>query len=159
MIVLLRIDDRLIHGQVVMGWMKRFSIDHIVAVDDEIVEGSMQAKLIKMATPVGSTSDVVTSSTAISLLQGDKLKKKRVFIVAKGAKELLELVEAGIEMPDSVNVGNVRQKDGRTIVPYILINDEDLDNWKKLAEKMEMKAQLTPDQGTYDLNEAFQKLK
>ncbi|MBR4471533.1 MAG: PTS sugar transporter subunit IIB [Erysipelotrichaceae bacterium] len=159
MIVLLRIDDRLIHGQVVMGWVKRYSIDHIVAVDDEIKADSFQAKLLKMATPVGCGSDIVTAKQAVELFATGKLDKKRVFIVAKGAKELLELIDAGVEMPEKVNAGNVRQKDGKTVVPYILIRDEDLDNWRRLAQLKELSAQLTPDQIVYDLKDALAKVK
>ena len=159
MIALVRIDDRLIHGQVVVGWTKRFSIDHILAVDDEVANNAFQAKLMKMATPVGCTSDILTIEKAIEALSSEKLARKRVFIVAKGAKELLALMDAGIALPENINVGNVRQKDGKTVVSYILISEDDLPNWYALSDKVRLTAQLTPDQTSYDLNDALNKIR
>lgn len=159
MIALVRIDDRLIHGQVVLGWVKRYSIDHIIAVDDEVANNPLQAKLMKMATPVGCTSDVVTVEKAVELLGSEKLAKKKVFIVAKGASELLALAKAGIAIPESINVGNVRQKDGKTVVSYILISEDNLPDWFELADKCKLTAQLTPDQTSYNLNDALQKIR
>ncbi|MBR4421499.1 MAG: PTS sugar transporter subunit IIB [Erysipelotrichaceae bacterium] len=159
MIALVRIDDRLIHGQVVLGWTKRFSIDHIMAIDDEVANNPIQAKLMKLATPVGCSSDVLTVAQAIEALQSEKLAKKKVFIVSKGAKELLALQDAGIELPETVNVGNVRQKDGKTVISYILINENDLENWFALSDHVKLNAQLTPDQTSYDLNDALNKMR
>ena len=159
MIALVRVDDRLIHGQVVLGWVKRHSIDHILAVDDEVTNNPIQAKLMKMATPVGCTSDVVTVEKAIEILNSEKYAKKKVFIVAKGAGELLALAKAGITLPESINVGNVRQKDGKTVVSYILISEENLPDWFELSDHYKLTAQLTPDQTSYNLNDALQKIR
>jgi mannose/fructose/N-acetylgalactosamine-specific phosphotransferase system component IIB len=158
MIVLVRIDDRLIHGQVVMGWVKRYSIDHIMAIDDVTAANPIQSKLVKLATPVGCTSDVVSVAQAVELLSSEKLAKKRVFIVSKDAKELVALLDAGIELPENINAGNVRQPEGKTVVPYILIAEDDLPVWKDLAERKKLTAQLTPDQTSYNLKEALEKV-
>lgn len=159
MIELIRIDDRLIHGQVIMSWVKRGSIDYILAVADDIDENSFQTKLMKMATPPGYSSEILTSAGAIELLKSGKIDNKKIFIVAKGAKEVLDLIDAGFDMPKNINVGNVRQNNGITIISYILIAQEDLDNWKRLSEKVKLTAQLTPDQTAHNLNEALLKAK
>ena len=52
-IQLIRIDDRLIHGQVVVGWVKALNIDRLVVVNDAIAKNSMQKTLMEMAVPSG----------------------------------------------------------------------------------------------------------
>ena len=81
MISFVRIDDRLIHGQVVIGWTRTKSINFILAVDDEVATNKMQVKLMKMATPPGVKSEVLSANDAVKLLQSGKLDKAKVFLV------------------------------------------------------------------------------
>ena len=76
-IELIRIDDRLIHGQVVLGWTRSKGINTVVAVDDEILKNKMQCQLMKMATPPGVTPIFLSVEEAAAKLTSDAYKNKK----------------------------------------------------------------------------------
>ena len=96
MITFVRVDDRLIHGQVVTGWTRTKGINFILAVDDEIAANKMQVRLMKMATPPGVKSEVMSVKDASALLKGGKLDRYKVFVVVKNPATLLALQAEGI---------------------------------------------------------------
>lgn len=153
MISFVRIDDRLIHGQVVIGWTRTKSINFILAVDDEVATNKMQVKLMKMATPPGVKSEVLSANDAVKLLQSGKLDKAKVFLVTKNPSALISMATQGIELPSEINVGNVREKDGLKILPYVLVKQENIPTWKEFAKMVKMSAQLLPDQPKYNVND------
>ena len=74
---LIRIDDRLIHGQVALGWSRSKGINYILAVDDETAKNALQCSLLKMATPPGVKSSIVGVDKAEEILWSGKLEKRR----------------------------------------------------------------------------------
>ena len=53
MISMLRVDDRLIHGQVAVMWSKQLAVTRIIVANDEIAANELQASALKMAAPAG----------------------------------------------------------------------------------------------------------
>ena len=110
-IVLYRIDDRLIHGQVVVGWGQPLDIGFIVLVDDEVATSDWEQELYRMGTPpemdvyfhaVGDAADVLPRYD----------RDERPGILLTGTVEaMLRLVrEAGVT---NVNIGGIHHKAGR----------------------------------------------
>ncbi len=155
-IVLARVDDRLIHGQVVIGWTRTVGGTHIVVADDETANNSMQRTLLKMATPAGVTSTILSVDDAAKQLLEQKFTGDNVILLVKGPQALVRLIEAGINLP-KVNVGNIRASEGKVnLTKGVYAGPEEIQSWKKLDELgVVLEAQWLPDQAKTNLNEVI----
>lgn len=101
-----RIDDRVIHGQIVVVWSKIRPCDGIIAIDDDIAKDKVLSMVYKNAAPVGLKAAVLSVDEAIKKLEQAQASKKRYFIIAKTPITLARLVENGIKLGvDLINVG------------------------------------------------------
>lgn len=101
-----RIDDRVIHGQIVVVWSKIRPCDGIIAIDDDIAKDKILSMVYKNAAPVGLKAAVLSVDEAIKKLEQAQASKKRYFIIAKTPITLARLVENGIKLGvDLINVG------------------------------------------------------
>jgi mannose/fructose/N-acetylgalactosamine-specific phosphotransferase system component IIB len=157
-IVLVRIDDRLIHGQVVQGWTKMLNASVIVVPDDEAAADQMLKIAMKAATPIGVRSAIVSVAEGAALINGPKLKNERVFIVVKGPAIVLQLINAGVEIK-KVNIGNMRQEGTKKrITQEIAVNEEDWNLFKELDVKgVELIEQWVPGGDSKKMNEILKK--
>lgn len=105
-IALLRIDDRLIHGQVVEGWLPRLDVDLIVVASDAAAADPVQGALMKMALPPGVGLSVLSVADAPGALASPQAAARRVLVLVPGPEEALALLEKGVAV-DRVNVGGL----------------------------------------------------
>jgi mannose/fructose/N-acetylgalactosamine-specific phosphotransferase system component IIB len=110
-LVLVRVDDRLIHGQVVLGWTRAVSANRIVVADNATANDSMQQTLLKLAAPSGVKVSILTTDEAGEQLSSSTFKGENVMVLVRGPEALLDLKKAGVEF-SKVNVGNVRRGGG-----------------------------------------------
>lgn len=133
-IVFVRIDDRLIHGQVVTGWMRQTQANRIVIVDNLVAKDSFMLDILKMAAPPKVAVNAYTVEDAIELLNGEPSSNERILILAKTPEAILALVEAGIKI-NHLNVGGMGSKAGRTkLFRNIQASPEEIETFKKLAD-------------------------
>ncbi|EMX1353146.1 PTS system mannose/fructose/N-acetylgalactosamine-transporter subunit IIB [Salmonella enterica] len=109
MIKLVRIDYRLLHGQVVFAWTRALDIDHIIvanAAGDAFVSMSLS-----LAKPAGVSLDIITVEQAAEKLASGKLDHKKVMVVLGNTAETLAFAEKvpGISV---INYGGIAQKEG-----------------------------------------------
>jgi mannose/fructose/N-acetylgalactosamine-specific phosphotransferase system component IIB len=157
-LVLVRVDDRLIHGQVVLGWTRAVSANRIVVADNATANDSMQQTLLKMAAPSGVKVSILTTDEAGEQLSSSTFKGENVMVLVRGPEALLDLRTAGVEF-SKVNVGNVRSAEGRKrITKEVHASPEELHAWKQLADQgITLEAQWVPDQRKTRLNDKFAK--
>ena len=105
MIVLLRVDERLIHGQVAMTWTKSLQIDGIVVANDEASGNDIQKMTLKMAVPSGINCIIKTIEGAKELLKNPKADKMRLMVLTKTVKDAVELAKE-FDKIELVNIGN-----------------------------------------------------
>ena len=108
-IKLVRVDYRLIHGQVVARWLKVCPVRRIVLVDDVLGSDEFMSDIYKMAVPKGTDVDIVTIDKAKEVLDNTD---DTVFLISKDIETCLKLVEKGVELP-AINVGAVPNEEGR----------------------------------------------
>jgi mannose/fructose/sorbose-specific phosphotransferase system IIB component len=133
MITIARIDERLIHGQVAYSWTTAYKSEAVMAVDDEVAKDPFQRDLLKMACPQSMKCFVVGSQKAVELL--GKYAKRKIFVVARHPRTYLELVEAGVDIPE-INVGGIYFKEGRRqLSKTVYVDDEMADVFRALAAK------------------------
>lgn len=147
---LIRVDDRLIHGQVAVGWTRSLGIDHIVVADARTAGDTMQKTLMKMAAPSGV--GVTFTSETEAPARVEELTSHALLVLVRGPVELKAVRDAGLPMA-SVNVGNVHTGPGRTkLTREVYASPEELQIWRDLAaDGIKLKAQWLPDKSVTDL--------
>lgn len=157
-IVLVRVDDRLIHGQVAVGWTRTIGASHIVVANDDVAKDNTQKMLLKMATPVGVKSTILSVDEAAALLAAEKFGNDKVLVLVRDPKSLLRLIEGGVKF-DKVNIGNVRMMDGRQrITKEVAATSEEVEDWKQLDQAgIKLEALWIPGGSATNFNEVIRK--
>jgi len=134
-IALYRLDDRLIHGQVVVGWGKPLNVGFIVLVDDAVLSSEWEQELYRMGVP--PEIEVVFASTEEALQrlpewEGDP----RVAILVAGNIDTLAALTANSHRVGRVNVGGVHHRPGRSErLRYVYLTDAEAAQLKTLAAR------------------------
>ena len=134
-IVLTRIDNRLVHGQVGVTWCKTVGCNLIVVADDIAAEDDIQKQLMSM-TAENSGSDIrfFTVDYCAEII-GNAAPEQKIFIICRTPQAVRKLVEAGVPI-DVVNVGNMHfEKGKRQISKKVYVDDQDDADLKFLVSK------------------------
>lgn len=144
-ITAVRIDGRLIHGQVANLWTTKLGISRIMVVDDGVTTNAIEKSGLKLATPAGVKLSILSIEKAAANILAGKYESQRVLIIAKKPDRLLKLVELGVPIK-KINVGNMSQSDeSKSITRSINVLEEDIESFKKLNEKgVELVSQMVP---------------
>lgn len=144
-ITAVRIDGRLIHGQVANLWTTKLGISRIMVVDDGVTTNAIEKSGLKLATPAGVKLSILSIEKAAANILAGKYDSQRLLIIAKKPDRLLKLVELGVPI-QKINVGNMSQSDeSKSITRSINVIDEDIENFKKLTENgVELVSQMVP---------------
>lgn len=144
-IIGVRIDGRLIHGQVANLWATKLNIERIMVVDDAVAENAIEKSGLKLATPPGIKLSVLPIEKAANNILAGKYDSQRLFIVARRPDRLLKLVELGVQI-EEINVGNMSQTpETKSVTKSINVVDEDIQVFDALNEKgVRLVAQMVP---------------
>jgi PTS system mannose-specific IIB component len=133
-IEMVRIDDRLIHGQVVAGWCPVIHPDRLILCDDEVAGSEWESHLYEEAAFDYDIS-VCSVTQTVEMLKRNELKGQKIFIVAGSPKTIVALLANGLHL-DKVIVGGMHYESGkRRIADFIFINDDDLAHFRTLANQ------------------------
>ncbi|ADL69232.1 Protein-N(pi)-phosphohistidine--sugar phosphotransferase [Thermoanaerobacterium thermosaccharolyticum DSM 571] len=151
-IVLTRIDDRLIHGQVMTAWVKNTKANRIIVVDDDVYKDPFMEQVLKMAAPTGVKVDVYDIKTAISVLNDSGNAEERVIVLAKFPKTVLSIIEGGVAIK-SLNIGGMGAGIGRKpFYKNISASEEERGIFKRILELgTHVFVQIIPDEKEVDL--------
>ena len=114
-IALYRIDDRLVHGQVMTAWARIFNITKIIVVDDATAKNAFLCDVMKMAVPSGCSVQILTVADAVSVVQASAKSDEKAIVLVKAPITLRALIDQGVEIKE-INVGNVGAGPGRKAV-------------------------------------------
>jgi mannose PTS system EIIAB component len=145
-IVHIRIDDRLIHGQVAAFWTNSLGITRIMVANDEVAADEMQKSLLRMVAPASVRTSIINKETAVKNISAGKYEGQRVLLIAKNPKDVWELKEAGLNITE-MNVGNMASREGtRSIKRSVNVTDEDVEYFNKLLNAgVDINAIMVPD--------------
>ncbi len=144
-IALYRIDDRLIHGQVVVGWGKPLNVGFIVLVDDTVRASAWEQDLYRMGVP--PEIEVVFASTAEAAERLPEWERDlRVGILIAGDIDTVLALSANSHRVSRVNVGGIHHRPGRSErLRYVYLSDDEAAKLKALAAQgVEVSAQDVP---------------
>lgn len=111
-IALVRIDDRLIHGQVVTAWIREVPMDLIVIVDDAVARDQFMQRVLRSTAPAGSTAKAMSVADTVSFINDPANDGCRMMLISKGPEAIEELLDNGVAI-DSVILGGMGIRAGR----------------------------------------------
>lgn len=130
-----RIDSRLIHGQVATMWTRNLNATRIMVVDDQIVKSKVQKETLKTAVPAGVHLSILTIKGAAKRITSGQYNGQRVFLIVKKPQVLYQLVNSSVKLPD-INVGNMSMSQGaRQVAKSVAVTSDDVVIFKKLADQ------------------------
>lgn len=123
MLILIRVDDRLLHGQVICSWVPFTRADALVVASDEAAGDRLAADIISACGCSELSVHVKSVSEAVGYLSGGT-PDERVMLVVGDLKDAMRLYEGGMRFK-ALNLGNIHHEGGRRITPSIIVNEED----------------------------------
>lgn len=150
-ILLTRIDNRLIHGQVGMTWTNTLGANLVIVANDEIANNEVQQNLMDMALPESAESRYFTLDKTIRIIH-KAASRQKIFIVVRTPQDALALVKGGVPI-DKINVGNLHYEEGKKqISKTVSVNDDDIETFNELYEKgVELDVRGIPNERGFDL--------
>jgi mannose/fructose/N-acetylgalactosamine-specific phosphotransferase system component IIB len=132
-LLLARIDDRLIHGQVVHGWGRTLRPTWIGIVSDALRADPARAELYLFAAPEDAKAVALSVEEALSDGTRRTLETERAMLLFPGIEEPLRLKQGGFPL-EEVNVGGLHHAAGKeALLPYVYLDARDRDQLRALA--------------------------
>ncbi|WAH36029.1 PTS system mannose/fructose/N-acetylgalactosamine-transporter subunit IIB [Alicyclobacillus dauci] len=155
----LRIDNRLIHGQVTTNWVNSVGASHILVVNDQVAKDPIQKRLLPAAAR-GVKTSVLGIAEAIAYVTDAANASEHVLVVAKFPSDALVLLEGGVK-PEQVNVGNQAPIPGtnyKMVTKSIAVTAEDAAVYRRIVDLgFHLTSQMLPSDGKADFISLLEK--
>lgn len=126
-IVLARVDDRLMHGQVVIGWGRPLGVQLVVLVDEGVAASPWEQDLYRMAVPPGIELRFATVAEAAAHLAEWQAGSTRTMLLTGEVDTMAALHRADPAIVHRINLGGIHHRPGRRErLPYVYLTDEEL---------------------------------
>lgn len=154
-IVLARIDNRLIHGQVATQWTGSVGANLILVANDEVAGNTMRQHLMDMAAPQGVATRYFSLQKTIDVIH-KAAARQHIFLVLETPEDALKLVEGGVPIK-VLNIGNMHMSEGkRQVATSVAVDDVDVAAFKKLVDLgVKLSIQRVPTTAVEDSSKLF----
>lgn len=152
MVELLRVDERLLHGQVAVTWANAIAPDAILIANDEAANNEMSKLALKMAKPNGVKLAIKTLDDAALLLENPKSANIKIFVIVRTIQDALKLTKMTKQI-NRINIGGVKKKEGgKMLAAGIFLNEDDLHCIKELVDLVdEVEVRMVPSEARTDI--------
>ena len=124
-IVLHRVDDRLVHGQVVIGWGRPLGATRIILVDDQVAASDWEQELYRMGVPPELELEFVPVAAVAGNAPGWAVDPRPAILLTGDVATMAAVCRAAAPV-GQVNLGGLHHKPGRTErLPYIFLSEDD----------------------------------
>lgn len=156
MIVLCRIDDRLIHGQVVEGWVNFLKATCIFVADDRVALNPLQCSIMEISVPQGLKVCIGRVEDICGQLRIAALEADRIILLFSNPMEALRAIRSGLDCR-AINIGGMHYVPGkRKLMDVLAVDDADLAAFKELIAKgIKVEVQTVPTQRPVPLEKVF----
>lgn len=135
-ILLFRVDERLIHGQVVVGWGNALDPDRYAVVDDRLAESDWEQDLYRMSVPDAVEVLFVSVDEAVEALDEWRSVELGTLVLTRDLDSMVRLARRGRLEGEQVNVGGIHHGPGREkVLDYVYLDDEDRTRLRALEEE------------------------
>ena len=154
-IVLTRIDNRLVHGQVATQWCGAIGANLILVANDEVAGNTLRQGLMNMAAPSYAAMRYWTIEKTCATIHKASDKQK-IFIVCENPHDVLRLVEGGVPIK-KVNIGNMHMAEGkRQVAGSVAVDDKDVAAFARLRELgVELEIRRVPQEASENIEKLF----
>lgn len=130
-----RIDDRLIHGQVATVWVKEVGCNKIFACSDEVAADQLRKTLLLQVAPPGVKAYVLPIAKAIEAYKNPKYDDFKTLFLFTNPTDVVRMVEGGVDI-QSVNIGGMCFKEGKVMITgAVAVDQTDIAAFQKLHER------------------------
>lgn len=143
-VVLARVDDRLIHGQVTVGWCQHLHPDHLVLADNAVAADPWQSRVYASSVPPRIRVSILSVAEAVNHLRTAD-PAQRVLVLTGNVPAMADLVSLGAPI-DRVNLGGLHMGPGkREVFPFVYFDEVDLKSLLRLVNAdVQLLAQQVP---------------
>lgn len=135
MVVLARIDDRLIHGQVVEGWVNYLKATWVLVADDAVAANPVQRSIMEISVPEGLRVFIGTVAEVCGKLRTPELAKGRAILLFSRPRDVVRFLEHG-EACERLNIGGMRFVPGkRKVLDVLAVDDVDLEALREVLRR------------------------
>ncbi len=154
-IVLARIDDRLIHGQVVTAWLKVTDGNYILIPDDKLPNDMLMKRVLAAAAPAGVTLKIMPIDEAAAFLKEDSPAGEKVVILGKYPVTFERLLQQGVEIKDLVLGGMVNNPQRKPFIKQCAATEEEKESMRRIINDhgVHMYFQLVPGQTVIEVKD------
>lgn len=152
MIKLVRVDHRLLHGQVVFKWSKVLGIDCILIANDSVAKDDLRMSALRMAKPESCKLVIKSVDDSIKALNSGVTDKYKLLIILETIEDAYRLAKS-VSTIQYINLGGTKIADDRKQVSKaIFVSDDDIKKIKELNEMgMKLEVQMVPDDKPEDI--------
>lgn len=134
-IVVARIDDRLIHGQVVTSWIKAYPITEILIIAGDLAQNMLMQRIYKSVAPEGIDVNIMNNEHAMNYLHENEKRNENLMILVKTPEIIEFLVENGIQI-NKIILGGMGSKPGRdTLIRNVSANESERESLRRLIDR------------------------
>ncbi|MTK12904.1 MAG: PTS N-acetylgalactosamine transporter subunit IIB [Clostridiaceae bacterium] len=150
-ILLTRIDNRLIHGQVGVTWVNHLGANLIVVANDEVADDEVQQNLMDMVVPDVIGTRYFTLQKTIDVIHMAS-EDQHIFMVCRTPQDVLKLVEGGVPIK-KVNIGNMHFSEGKQqVTSTVSLDESDKEAFRKLHKLgVQLEIRRVPDEKADDI--------
>ncbi|MEG0822909.1 MAG: PTS N-acetylgalactosamine transporter subunit IIB [Erysipelotrichaceae bacterium] len=154
-IVLVRIDNRLIHGLVATIWCVVSNANLLLVANDDVATDQFRQGLMNMCAPSYAQTRFFTIEKTCDIIHKAS-PKQSIAIICETPQDVLRLVEGGVPIT-KVNIGNMHMADGkRQVATSVAVDDSDVAAFAKLRDLgVQLEIKRVPDAAAEDINELF----
>lgn len=148
-----RVDNRLVHGQIISTWLPRYRLQHFLVASDSVPGNALQMTMFKMCVPSPAVFEAMPVDEAAAWLNRKSYGKARTMVLLESVQDAARLFAKGHPFP-ALNIGNVHHAPGRNpITPAVYLGDEELSLLTDLARRgMRIEVRSLPDEPPLDLS-------
>lgn len=150
-----RIDDRLIHGQVVTTWVNVHQIEQVIIVDETVSKDSIQSNVLKMSAPPNIKLHIFSPEKFLKVIQKSPISRNTMLLFASPFS-VEQLVNSGYEIP-KLNVGGMRGNEQRKkLTKAVALTEEEKESFKRLlAKDIDIEIQMVPSESIIKMKEVL----
>ncbi|HDP25270.1 MAG TPA: PTS mannose/fructose/sorbose transporter subunit IIB [Deltaproteobacteria bacterium] len=151
-IVLVRIDDRFIHGQILESWIPFLRAQSVIVANDTLARDQFQTTIMSMAIPDRILLRIIPVADVLQLMEDRDLDGKRTLVIVSNIEDAYTLYSSGVHF-SSLNLGNNRATEGSRQISYsVWIHEKDEEKLKALISKgVEVFLQSVPREHPVDM--------
>lgn len=156
-VVIARIDDRLIHGQVMTKWSKGMNTNALFVVDNATAKDPFMKDIYMMSTAnSGMTIKVFSTDEVVEYWNKTNFENYRAILLIKSISAVKEIIENGLPVP-KLNLGGIaKTKESKFVLPGVAVKSEDFEVLKEIEAKgIEVFFQVVPDTKSVSLKDAI----